>query len=200
MRILAITTVAHIPFSSALKTGDKVELETANLVAEQGFTAHKIGGGFGQKIPFSIMPDALGKPQSIKAPDLLIKKFGWPDVGLEIKSKQTYMDVWIIDEFRVKQLHNWALATDNPAFFVFKTPPYDEQDRESFVCCSIEKLYGSHVANNPTATDRYGKPCPTLQYETSMFLPFSQFLSGNVKHQTKVSMYIPNNEGELQML
>ena len=69
--------MAHIGFSEALSTGDSVELETANLVAEHGFSAHKLGGGFGQKIPYSITPDALGNPQSIKAPDLLIKKFGF---------------------------------------------------------------------------------------------------------------------------
>jgi hypothetical protein len=197
---MAITIMAHIGFNEALKTGDKVELETANLVAEHGFSAHKLGGGFGQKIPYSIMPDALGNPQSIKAPDLLIKKFGWPDVGLEVKAKKAYSDTYILDKFRVEQLNNWALATDNPAFFVFKLPPYEELNSENFVCSSIEKLYGNHVLENVGATDRYGKPCPTVQFESSMFLPFTELLSGNVKHQTKISMYIPDNSGELVLI
>ena len=34
--------MAHIGFNEALKTGDKVELETANLVAEHGFSAHNL--------------------------------------------------------------------------------------------------------------------------------------------------------------
>lgn len=193
------TTVMYPRFKDRLTKGQRTEAIVAHYASKYGWTVDGIGAiGSPNKAPSLITTNSEGDFEYTRSPDLVMEKWPLQPIAIEVKSKKTYNGSIKIDEERMEYIRKWSQLKRQLVIWVIERSDHDNE----LVCASTEKLWSSYHTYDPYSTKFESSELqPTFLFFPEVFVPFKRVLETQLNHiQMTQSMYLPNKEGEMELI